>query len=310
MRATHIIILNPTSGRGRGGTRRAALDTLLDEGGHGIGWEIRETESPGDATRLAREAALEGATTIAAAGGDGTLSEVLNGIMESGAASRLAVIPLGTGNDFSRHIGLGTNLPLSVETFLRGQDLVIDIGRVTFGDSSRYFLNICGTGFDALCAARVDGGRKHFFMKHVKGMPAYLLAVLAELRGLTPAHLTCNFDGQTSVDKAVLCAVANSSSYGGGMLVAPDAELEDGLFDICTIGDAGRMEFLKAFPGVFKGTHVTHPKVTMRRAASVRLDSDPSLPILVDGDVAGFTPAQFEILRRAITLEVPPSYTT
>ena len=169
----------------------------------------------------------------------------------------------------------------------------------------RWFINVAGCGFDALAAQRVNDYRDRRGWRHVRGMPAYLCALLQELATLRAASLRIEADGQIYEQRSLLCAVANATSYGGGMRVAPDAELDDGLFDICTIADAGRVEFLRAFPGVFAGKHVSHPKVTMRRARSIRLTSEPPLPVLVDGDVLGTTPASFRIVPCALEIMAP-----
>jgi diacylglycerol kinase (ATP) len=268
-----------------------------------------ETRASDDATQLAFEAAQR-ATVVAAAGGDGTLGEVVNGLMQAKAAgyngARLGLLPLGTGNDFSRCLGTGTDLKAAVEALLSGAPRAVDLGQVCFSNSEpRWFINIAGCGFDALVAQRVNDFRNRRFWRHVRGMPAYLSAVLQELAALRAASLQMRFDSEAHAQRALLCAIANATSYGGGMRVAPDALIDDGLFDICLIGDAGRGEFLRAFPGVFSGKHISHPKVTMRRASEVHLESEPRLPILVDGDVLGTTPATFRLVPRAIEVMSP-----
>lgn len=298
------IILNPAAGRGQGRRRRATLESLL--AASGASCELLETHVAGDATRLAAKAAAEGATLVAAAGGDGTLSEVLNGLAIGGFTTRLGILPLGTGNDFARCLGIGTDLKAAVDTLFHGTPRAIDVGQARFGDHApRYFVNVAGCGFDALAAQRVNDNRDRRGWRHIRGMPAYLCAVLQELATLRAASLRLDADGEIFEQRAMLCAIANATSYGGGMRVAPDAQLDDGLFDICTIAEAGRWEFLRAFPGVFKGTHVSHPKVTMRRAQEIHLSSEPPLPVLVDGDVLGTTPVRFSILPRAVEVMAP-----
>jgi diacylglycerol kinase (ATP) len=297
-----VIILNPTAGRRRGQALRSRLEALLNS--H-KGWEIRETSHRGHGRELARQAQDEGAEIVAAAGGDGTLSEVLNGLMSGSRGSALAVIPAGTGNDFARHLGIGINLELAVNTLFEGEAKPIDIGKITLSGQSHFWLNICGCGFDAKVAHRINTSRSHPLLRHIKGTPAYIAAVGGELLRLRATALRLELDGQATEERTVLCAIANSSSYGGGMLVAPEASLHDGLFDLCTIGDASRMEFVRAFPGVFSGRHVKHPKVTMRRAASIRLESNRPLPVLVDGDVLGTTPAEIDMLPCALRVLFP-----
>jgi diacylglycerol kinase (ATP) len=209
---------------------------------------------------------------------------------------RLGLIPLGTGNDFARHIGLGTDLALAVRTLVSGTPKPVDLGRA----GERWFINVAGCGFDAVVAERVNRG-----FRSLHGTAAYVAAVCQSLLTFRPAAMRLILDGEIRQTRAMLCTVANSSSYGGGMRVAPDAQIDDGLFDLCLVGDTGRWEFLRTFPRVFKGTHITHPKVTMLRARHICIESDPPLPILIDGEVIGSTPVEFTLVPRAIEILAP-----
>ena len=260
-----------------------------------------ETRAKGQGRELARQAVAEGAEIVVAAGGDGTLNEVVNGLMEAGAGSQdvtLGLLPLGTGNDFARCIGLGTDLKRAAETLFQGNSQWVDVGQA----HGRWFINIAGCGFDAIVAERVNRG---FRLLH--GASAYLAAIAHSLLNLKSANLTLTLDGETRHIRALMCSVANATSYGGGMRVAPDARLDDGLFDVCLLAEAGRVEFVRAFPRVFKGTHVTHPKVTMLQARTVHIESDPPLPLLIDGEVLGTTPVTFTLLPRALQVLMPTS---
>jgi diacylglycerol kinase (ATP) len=317
-----VVILNPRAGRGQGAARRAELEGLMATaaGECGAEWRIVETRAAGDGANLARQAVREGATVVAAAGGDGTLNEVMNGLMgaengpENGAVTGPAVacglIPLGTGNDFARCIGTGVDLKRAVDTLFHDAPRPVDVGRA----GERWFLNIAGCGFDALVADRINRG-----FRYLHGTTAYIAAVCDCLRTLKAARLTLTLADpapgesqdqgkpptQRIETRALMCSVANATSYGGGMKITPDARIDDGLFDICLLREAGRLEFLLAFPRVFKGTHITHPKVTMLRAAEVRVESDPPLPILVDGDVIGVTPITFTLHRHLLQMLMP-----
>ncbi len=290
------IILNPQSGRGRGARFRAEIERALPIA------KILQTTRAGEGTDLARRAVEEGADLVVAAGGDGTLGEVLNGILGSGA--KLGVLPLGTGNDFARCLGIGTHLHNALGILKSGSSRVVDVGRVEIGDKSRYFLNIAGAGFDSRVAMRINEHRPRVLAK-LGGTLAYLVACLSEMRRFPLADFRLEIDGKLVESRAVLCAIANASSYGGGMLVAPDADLSDGLFEVCLIKELSRGAFLRAFPGVFSGKHVHHPAVSMLRGAKVRLECEPKLPVLVDGDIFGLTPASFEIIPRAIEVVAP-----
>lgn len=297
-----VVVLNPTSGRGEGTKRREVLRQLLNaavarwqtQTGETLRWELVESTRRGEATMLAEQAAARGADVVAAAGGDGTLGEVVNGIV--GTHAVLAVVPLGTGNDFARCLGIGTDLECAVETLVFGTPMWMDLGKT----DDRWFCNIAGCGFDAVVADRINCG-----IRGLRGAPAYVAAILRSLADFRPAHLTLTLDGETRTLRAMLCSVANAPMYGGGMRIAPDARIDDGWFDVCILGDTGTWEFLRAFPRVFQGTHVSHPKVTMLRAQHVRVESTPLLPTLVDGEIIGATPSEFHLHPRAIRILCP-----
>ena len=229
------VIFNPAAGRGR--ISQGQLEARLARHAAGAPFRVWPTDCAGDAARLARRAGDEGASVVAAAGGDGTLGEVADVVRQSGAA--LGVLPLGTGNDFARALGIGTDLDGAIAALFRGQRRWVDGGRAHLEGNSYFWLNVAGCGFDALVAKRINAARFHPFWRHWKGTAAYGAAVALELRTLNAAHLTLTLDGQTVERRALLCAVANANSYGGGMRVAPDASLDDGLFDVCLIKEAG-----------------------------------------------------------------------
>ena len=295
------VIFNPAAGRRR--IARAQLQHKLESFEGATPFEIAETSSAQSARELAAIALENGAQTVVAAGGDGTLGEVLNAVYKSGA--KLGVLPLGTGNDFARTLGLGTDLELAIATIFGGNCRTIDIGRATYGDESRLFLNIAGCGFDALVARRINARRTHPLWRHIGGVAAYLAATALELQRLRATRLRLKLDGELVDKRALLCAIANAQSYGGGMKVAPAARLDDGLFDICLIKDATRLEFARAFPGVFRGSHVDHARVEMLRARRVEIWCDRDWPVLVDGELWGAPPMTFEIVPAAIEILAP-----
>jgi diacylglycerol kinase (ATP) len=247
-----------------------------------------------DGTRLAAEAAAAGADIVAAAGGDGTYCEVVNGLL--GTDAIMGILPLGTGNDFSRHLGLNTDLDHAVDTLFKGAPKPVDVGET----QGRYFLNVAGCGFDGAAAERVNRG-----FRQLHGTAAYVAGVLQCLITFKPASFRITLDGETIARRAMMCTVANSSSYGGGMMVAPNALIDDGLFDICLLKEFTKPEFIWNFPRVFKGTHTTHPKVEMRRAEHILVETDRPLPVLVDGDVVGTTPVEFKMHKHAIRVMTP-----
>lgn len=290
-----VVILNPQAGGGRAAGRRMAMERwIADHSAHAL-WEIQQTAGPGHATELAAQAMERGADLIVAAGGDGTLSEVANGVV--GGHVPVGLLPLGTGNDCARHFGIGADLLSGLHTLLHGKPHRVDLGRA----GNRYFINIAGCGFDAAVARHVRQG-----WRRLPGTLAYIGAVLHTLLTFTPTWMRLTLDETPRELRALMCSVANASSYGGGMRIAPNARMSDGLLDVCVIAEAGRIEFLRTFPRVFRGTHLDHPKVQIHRAQRVYVQSDPPVPVLIDGDVCGHTPVEFHICPRAISILIPP----
>jgi diacylglycerol kinase (ATP) len=291
------VILNPVAGRGQAGRRRYEVESYFSRAVRNIhnivSWKIIETTGHGSATQIARDAVDSGVQVVVAAGGDGTLCEVLNGIV--GSDVKLGLIPLGTGNDFARTIGVGLSIKNAVLSVFYGDPVKIDVGKIR----DRYFINVAGCGFDALVAERINSGTGN-----LRGKAAYISAVLQTLKDFEPVDMKLTLDGETRTVRALLCAVANARSYGGGMKVAPDALLNDGVFDICLVS-AGKWEFVKSFPKVFKGTHTTHPDVYMARAKTVCVETEKPIRVIVDGEQYGETPAEFTLLPQAITLLGP-----
>lgn len=295
------IIYNPAAGRGR--ISRAQLQRRLEAAAGQTEFEIAATSASQSARELAEIAVKNGAKVVVAAGGDGTLGAILNAV--HGTNAKLGVLPLGTGNDFARTLGIGADLDGAIATLFGEHCRTIDIGRAVCSGESRLFVNIAGCGFDALVARRINAARTHPFWRHWRGVAAYLAASALELQRLRAARLRLKLDGELMDTRALLCAVANAQSYGGGMKVAPNAQLDDGLFDICVIKEATRLEFARAFPGVFKGSHVHHPRVEMFRARHVEIWCDRDWPVLVDGELVGAPPITFEIVPKAVEIMAP-----
>jgi len=298
-----VVLSNPASGRGRAQHRLEVVRSLA--GQQGVDLHIQFTERPGEAARagalapgsagaLARAAVESGADLVVAAGGDGTIGEVVHGLL--GSSIPLGILPLGTGNDFVRTVGLPIDPEAALQVWTHGEDRRIDVVQGPHG----CFLNVAGCGFDAEVALRVNQG-----YRWVSGTAAYLLAVLETLRKARPKRLHLVIDGQEHTFEMMLCALANARFYGGGMVIAPSASVEDGLMDLVVVGNVSRWEFLRALPRVFRGTHLQHPKVTYLQGRRVELTGPEPLPLLADGETIGMTPAVFEVLPRALALRVP-----
>lgn len=279
MRAT--LIVNPHSGRGAAArvagtvasTLRAAVPDLV----------ATVTADAAATSRLAAQAAARGDEVLAVLGGDGTAGLAAQAV--AGTATALAVLPSGTGNDLAAALGIPVD-PLDAaghvtEALRSGRRRRIDLGRLTGGAC---FTTVLCTGFDAAVSERANA------MRWPAGPRRYDLAVLAELAALTPRPVRVRA-GQTEVElEAILVAVGNGSSYGGGLRICPDAALADGLLDVIVIAAATRRRLLRVFPRLRVGGHVHEPEVTVLRGASVHIDGEYRWPVYADGEPQGTLP--------------------
>jgi diacylglycerol kinase (ATP) len=233
---------------------------------------------------------------IVACGGDGTLCEVLNGM--SASDTPVSFIPAGTGNDFVRTLGLPTTPCEAARQIVQGRSRRLDLMRLA--EPSMAAINIIGIGFDAAVAARMN--RQTRFGG---GALSYLCAVMMELARMRPARLRLRVDEETWEGEALLVAIANAQTYGGGMRIAPEACVDDGLLDVVIVEPLSRLEFLKLLPRVFKGTHVQHPAVFCRRGREIVVESDVPVPVMVDGDLRAATPLRVTVEPGAAHLWLP-----
>jgi diacylglycerol kinase (ATP) len=286
------VIVNPAAGRGR--TRRLLGE--LERAAKDAGAEFVVSPEPGAPTRLAAEAAADGLDLVGC-GGDGLVAEVAGVAAERGR--RLAIVPTGAGNDFARVLGYDMKRPLAAFDVLdRGLDRTVDLGRV----NGHWYTCVTASGFDA------EANRWANTVQRLSGTALYVAAVLRTLAVFRPYPFRVTVDGDTHEFQAWLVAVGNSTTYAGGMRIAPDADLGDGLLDVTVIGHLSRPDFLYSFPRVFKGTHVSHPKVTTLRGANVEvmsLDGSRPMDVYADGERIGPLPARMEAVPNALTLRVP-----
>jgi diacylglycerol kinase (ATP) len=292
------VVANPTSGRGKGAKLIPEVDALLRS--LGVDHTMHICATPEDPERFARQAAHGGAAIVAALGGDGQVGMCANGVIGTGAA--LAVIPAGTGNDFARHIGLDRKDPLAATRLLADPTTKqIDVVRVSTPERERYFVNVGGAGFDSEVNAHANQVRR------LKGTPKYIYSTFVTLARFTAGSFTVTIDGERHDLPAMMIAVGNGSSYGGGMLVTPEARVDSGTLDVCVIGRISKLNFVRTFPKVFKGRHVDHPAVTMLRGKSVEITADRTFQVFADGELVGSLPVTFVIEPAALPLVVPPS---
>ena len=298
MSARCFIIVNPAAGRGR--ARRAwetTIRSMLREGGLSF-TEVYE-DRPRAAVPLAEQATRDGYEIVAAVGGDGTIHEVLNGVLGPSVARRpaLAVIPGGTGNDFARGVGIPKDMITAARLLLDGaRRRRVDVGQV----NDRYYGTISGVGFDAEVAAEVNR-----WPKWVAGTVVYTAGILKTLITYRCAPSRITIDGETFALPMFLIAAANTSWYAGGMYMAPHARPDDGYLEVILARDLTKIETLGILPKVFSGDHLKHPKVSHRAAREILVESDVPLAIHADGETVGRVPAVFRVLPQALEVVVP-----
>lgn len=289
---TWTVVVNPAAGRGR--TRK--LLSSIEARAAASGAKVAVSMSADAPVVLAREAAAIGHDLVAC-GGDGLVAAVAGVAADTGR--RLAIVPTGAGNDFARGLGYDPKHPLDAfDALEHGRDRVVDLGRV----NGRWYTCVTASGFDA------EANRWANTVHRLSGTALYVAAVLRTLAVYQPHPFRLTVDGETHDIKAWLVAVGNGPSYGGGMNIAPAAVLDDGLIDVTVVGEMTRAQMLWNFPSVFKGTHVSHPKVRTFRAERVELASlDPSVPmdVYADGERVGPLPATMEAVRNALTVRIP-----
>lgn len=293
MSAEITLFVNPTAGRGRGAhAAQPAASALRD-----AGFSVRTVVGTDAADALARlrAAVREGTGAVIAVGGDGMVSLALQAL--AGTLVPLGVVAAGTGNDFARSLGLPVREParagrLAAEALKEGRIREIDLGRVR----DTWYGTVLCSGFDSRVNDR--GNRTRLPLGRFK----YDLAILAELAAFRPRPYRITLDdGPVIETEATLVAVGNGTSYGGGMRICADAEPDDGLFDVTVVGDCSRTTLLKVFPQVYRGTHLTHPAVTVHRAARVVLEA-PELTAYADGEPLGPLPVTAECVPGALRL--------
>lgn len=290
-------MVNPTAGRGKAARLAPEVDRILGE--MGLTHRILMSAGPGEPEELARRAALSGSDVVVALGGDGLVGMVANGLIGTGCT--LAVVPGGNGNDFARTLGLDRKRPLTSLGSLVDPGLVeVDAVLVTTATVTRHYVGVAGVGFDSdvnETANRMD--------TRLTGTAKYVAALFRTLRSFEPADFEIVADSRSHLIRAMMIAVGNGKSYGGGMHVCPGAELSDGSVEICVVGAMGKPRFLMNFPKVFRGAHTTHPKVTMLRGSSIRLSADREIQVYGDGEHIGALPASFQVIPKALRVVAP-----
>ncbi|MFQ6014853.1 MAG: diacylglycerol/lipid kinase family protein [Anaerolineae bacterium] len=271
------LVINPYAGRGAGEKLAPEIQRVLQEAG--VAYDPVHTTGPGEMTELVRQAKEDGYEVVAIVGGDGSVFEALNGLMAAGGddvVGTLAIIPIGTGNDFIKMLDLPADWRQACHRLAKGRPRLVDVGRC----NDYYFANVVGIGFDTLVAIEASK------IKRLRGTAIYVVALFRTLL-LTYAtpYVKVVFDGQTVEQSITMIAVANGRCYGGTFWIAPEAEVDDGLFDLLLSRGLSRLGILYLVPHVMRGTHIDKEPVTMAKARKVVITSEEPLPVLADGEI-------------------------
>jgi diacylglycerol kinase (ATP) len=298
-------VVNPASANGS--TRRRWPEIAHRAAALGLQGEALFSERPGGITTLVERAVGQGAGLVVVVGGDGTVNEAVNGLLRTGAGLEveLAIIPRGTGTDFIRTFAIPSRLDAAVAVARDGRAREIDVGRVSYrawdgSSASSYFANIASAGMSGAVAKRANSTSKA-----LGGRASFFWATLAVFAGWKNAEVTVQADDEERRGSMLDVIVANCEWLGGGMHMVPKAEPDDGLFDVLLIGDITKRDLVQTLPKIYRGTHLPHPKAEELRARTVSVDAPTPLPVELDGEQPGTTPATFEVVPRAVRIRVP-----
>jgi len=297
------VIVNPVAGASSTRRKWPAISRLLNH--IGLPFDFEYTEGVGHAIELARLAASDGYRYLVAVGGDGTVNEVANGILRSTNASTtaLGIVSTGTGGDFIRSVGISRDYTTACSALTSPRRLSIDVGVVEYQRQGqtlqRFFINAAGVGFDAAVVKETERLPKFF-----GGTIPYIAGVLRTLFTYKNKPVVIRIGDEVENYRVLNMAVANGGYFGGGMHIAPQAELNDNLLDVVIIGDLGKFELLKELPTVYKGTHINHPKITMKKGTDITVESPEPMLVYADGELLGECPASFRVVPGALSIVV------
>ena len=283
------VLLNPVAGGRKCRQEYAAVSDRLKESG--IRCNVTVSQHPGHLTEVASELAIRGCETIIVGGGDGTINEVINGV--AGTETAVGILPLGTANDFATNMGI-KDIDSAYHIIKQRRTKKIDLIRV---NNDKFFGSTACLGFDAEVAAFAR--RRWFspFLMHVLGGVWKFFSYKSKMVEL-------RFNGQKSFGDIFLVAFGNVRSYARGMVINPEAECDDGFLDICIVGRMPRWNILSLFPSVYKGTHVTHERISQHRAAAVFAQAADPMHLYADGDYMATTPVRLEVAPKYLEVIV------
>jgi YegS/Rv2252/BmrU family lipid kinase len=294
--------VNPVSAGGSTGTHWPEIARRAAEAG--LQGSALLSQQPGHLRDLAYDAAAAGAELLVAVGGDGTVNEVVNGLVAAGGRAELAVIPRGTGVDFVRSFEIPTKLDDAIRIALAGQSRPIDLGRASYrawsGETETlFFANVASAGMSGAIAKRVNESKSRL------AKASYFLATFSVFARWQTDEVRVSVDGERRTGRMRDVVVANCRYFGAGMKICPEAEPDDALFDTLLIGDVTKTDLFLTLPKIYRGTHLPHPKAELLRGRAVSIDAPVPLPVQLDGEQPGTTPVRFEVVPRALRLRVP-----
>jgi YegS/Rv2252/BmrU family lipid kinase len=298
------VIVNPRSRNGVTGRRWKALQARLS-GALGP-FDVEHTRAPRDAVRIAREGVRAGVERVIVAGGDGTVNEVVSGLLaaELGGYAELGVLPLGTGGDFARSLGIPRGLDDAIEVLAAGKARQIDAGRIRYLDTasrsaSAYFVNVASLGISGLVDQLVNRATKRF-----GGGVSFLIGTIKAIARHRSEHVTLRVDGEVVHDAPLLlAAAANGRYFGGGMYISPEARLDDGLFDVVLISDLSKRRLLSKLPLIYSGKHLDDPDCRFLRGRVIEAEATPGAVLLdIDGEALGALPARMDVVPNALSV--------
>lgn len=292
MNADVVLLVNRAAGRHRAAAQAENIVARL--GGAGLSSRIETPETANGLTRAAADAAAAGARAVFVLGGDGTIHWAVQGL--AGTSTPLGIVPLGTGNDIATAIGhTDTEAGVLIDALLAGRTRLLDLAHASLEGMDRVFLGVLSTGFDSTVNERAN------VMRWPGGTAKYLRAMLQELPRFTARAYRVIADELTAHGPGMLVTVGNSPAFGGGMKVCPNAVMDDGLLNLTWLSEVSKLEFLRVFPRVYAGTHVSHPAVRTLEATTITIDA-PGQVAYADGERLGPLPVSIRVAPRSFTI--------
>jgi len=295
-KSQYLVIVNPAANRGDAAKKIPALESLLNS--RKVNYQMLITKKPGEATNLAKQAAKKRFKAVIAAGGDGTANEIANGLAKSNCP--LGVIPMGSGNDFSKGLVLRkSDWQFNLDVIIRGRTKKIDLGLI----NGRYFVNCVGLGFI---------GQINEFVKkspaYLRGYTMYFYSVLRIIKNYYPYRFKIcmkETGGQKKYQQGLysICEVSNGKYVGGGFQLTPNAITDDGLLDVCLADQLSRGYILRLLPLIMQGKHLGKPKIHFFQVKKIKVESDKIIPLQVDGEVMSrYKQIEIKVIPQALTV--------